>query len=80
MKDPRDDFPFLNNASSGWGCGCMLPSSGVLLVVLTIALAWTLRTHTEGWTPLWLLVIALVVAIVVLFVRIYGARQRPPGP
>lgn len=81
MNDPRNDFPFLNNAGSGWGCGCMLPSSGMVLLVLTIALGWTLRTHTEGWTPPWLLVIALAVAMVVLFVRIYSSRKRPPpGP
>ena len=75
MNDPRDEFPFPQPASARYGCGCVLPTSGAVLVFLTIALTWTLRTHTQGWTPLWLLVIALVLGIFALFVRIYAGRK-----
>lgn len=70
MKDPRDNFPLPGIPGSQYGCGCLLPTSGVVLVLLTIALIWALGTKTQGWTPLWFLVTPLVAGIFALFVRI----------
>lgn len=58
----------------GFGCGCILPASGTILLVLTVVLAWAIARSTDGWSPLWLLLIPLVAGMVALFVRIRWSR------
>lgn len=79
MKDDGDDQwpePFQQRAL-GWGCGCALPGTGVVLLALTIALAVVLARDEELRGSLfWLILVPLVVGLVLLYVRI----QRYRGP